>query len=103
LWLSGGVTFLWMLLGSWVAVFPSTIESSLTWIHNNVWSAIPAVDYGNFHDVWGLSQTRFEVFTLGTLGLVIAFGVVGYLIGSPVRRRQVDLPLETSLEPAAGD
>ncbi|HSD03091.1 MAG TPA: APC family permease [Gaiellales bacterium] len=103
LWICGTLVFLWMLLGSWVAIFPSTIESALTWIHDNVWSAIPAVDYGNFRDVWGVSQLRFEVFTLGTLALVIAFGVAGYMVGSPVRRRQVDLPLETILEPAAGD
>ena len=103
LWVCGVLVFLWMLLGSWVAIFPSTIESGLTKLHNNVWSGIPAVDYGNFHDIWGLSQTRFEVFTLGTLGLVIAFAVAGYLVGSPVRRRQVDLPLEAALEPAAGD
>jgi glutamate:GABA antiporter len=103
LWLCGGLTFFWMLLGSWVAVFPSTIESSLTWIHDNVWSAIPAVDYGNFQDVWGLSQTRFEVFTLGTLALVVLFAIAGYIVGSPVRQRQVDLPLETGFEPAAGD
>jgi amino acid transporter len=103
LWVCGVLVFLWMLLGSWVAIFPSTIESALTKLHNNVWSAIPAVDYGNFHDVWGLSQTRFEVFTLGTLGFVIALAIAGYLAGAPVRRREVDIPLETALEPATGD
>jgi amino acid transporter len=103
LWVCGVLVFLWMLLGSWVAIFPSTIETALTKLHNNVWSAIPAVDYGNFHDVWGLSQTRFEVFTLGTLGFVIAFAVAGYVAGTPVRRREVDIPLETALEPATGD
>ena len=103
LWISGGITFLWMLLGSWVAVFPSTIESGLTKIHNNVWSAIPAVDYGNFKDIWGLSQSRFEAFTLGTLGVVILFAIVGYVIGTPVRQRQVDIPLEGGLETASGD
>jgi glutamate:GABA antiporter len=103
LWLAGSITFLWMLLGSWVAVFPSTIESSLTWIHNNVWSVIPAVSYGNFEDIWGLSQARFEVFTLGTLGLVVVFAVAGYLVGTPVRQRQVDIPLDRGLEPATGD
>ncbi len=103
LWVCGILVFLWMLLGSWVAIFPSTIESALTKLHNNVWSAIPAVDYGNFHEVWGLSQARFEAFTLGTLGLVIAFAIGGYLVGAPVRRRQVDIPLAVGLEPASGD
>jgi amino acid transporter len=103
LWISGGITFLWMLLGSWVAVFPSTIESGLTKLHNNVWSAIPAVDYGNFKDIWGLSQARFEAFTLGTLAFVVLFAIVGYVIGTPVRQRQVDIPLEGGLEAASGD
>jgi hypothetical protein len=35
--------------------------------------------------------------------VIIAFAVVGYVLGAPVRRRIADVPLEASLEPAAGD
>jgi hypothetical protein len=53
---------------------------------------------------YGVSRTRFEVFTLGTLGVIIAFAVLGYALGAPVRARQVDVPIETAgLEPATGD
>jgi hypothetical protein len=54
-------------------------------------------------DTYGVSWAKFEVFTLGTLGLVVLLGVACYLAGAPVRRREVDIPLETALEPATGD
>jgi hypothetical protein len=43
------------------------------------------------------------VFTLGTLAIVLVFGVIGYILAAPVRAQTVDVPLESGLEPAAGD
>ena len=57
-------------------------------------------DY-NFVDSWGVSRLRFEVFTLGTLAVVIAYAVVGYLAGKSVREQVVDVPLAPA--PAGGD
>jgi hypothetical protein len=88
-WISGVLCTAWMLLGSWAAVFPGTIDEYIFGLHYSV------------PDNYGVSRTRFEVFTLGTLGVVIALAVVGYIMGKPVRERQVDVPLGT-LE-AAGD
>jgi amino acid transporter len=88
-WVSGVLCTAWMLLGSWAAVFPGTIDEYIFGLHYSV------------HDNYGVSRARFEVFTLGTLGVVVAFAVVGYIIGKPVRERQVDVSLG-SLE-AAGD
>ncbi|MFF5076280.1 APC family permease [Actinoplanes sp. NPDC000266] len=68
----GALCFAWILLGSWVAVFPGTLESLFN------------IDY-SFTDIWGVSQTRFEVFTLGTLIVLLILGVVGYLRGARVR------------------
>jgi hypothetical protein len=31
---------------------------------------------------------RFEVFTLGTLGVIIGVAVIAYLLGAPVRNRE---------------
>jgi amino acid transporter len=88
LWVIGGICTFWTLMGSWVAIFPDTLE--------RVFNA----DYG-FVGYWGVSRLRFEVFTLGTLGIVIAFAVLGYILGKPVRDRSVDVPL---VNPAtAGD
>jgi glutamate:GABA antiporter len=89
-WIVGILCTGWAVLGSWVAVFPDTLEY------------VFGANY-NFNDSWGVSRLRFEVFTLGTLAVVIAIAVVGYVLGAPVRQRQVDLPLEAGLEPATGD
>ena len=63
----------WVVLGSWVAVFPGTLEKLLN------------VSYG-FKDNWGVTRTKFEVYTFATLGIILAFAVVGYLAGAGVRR-----------------
>ena len=69
----GTICFAWVLLGSWVAVFPGTLE------------AVFGIDYP-FEDYWGVTQVEFEVFTLGTLGVLLVLGVVGYARGARVRR-----------------
>ena len=55
------------------------------------------VGYG-FVDSWGVTQARFEVFTLGTLAVVIAFGIIGYFFGAPVRNETDHRPLEAQPE-----
>ena len=59
-WISGVLCTAWMLLGSWVAIFPGTIDEYVFGLHYSV------------HDAYGVSRARFEVFTLGTLGVVVA-------------------------------
>jgi amino acid transporter len=75
-WVAGIVCTAWMLLGSWVAIFPGTIDEYVFGLHYSV------------QDAYGVSRLRFEVFTLGTLGVIIAVAVIGYLLGAPVRRRE---------------
>jgi amino acid transporter len=60
------LVFLWILFGSFVAVFPDVLERLF------------GVEY-DFEDYWGVSQTTFEVFTLGTLAVIIGIAVGGYL------------------------
>jgi amino acid transporter len=74
----GWTAFAWILLGSWVAVFPGTLERLF------------GEDYP-FEDYWGVSQTTFETFTLGTLAFLILLCAVGYLRGAAVRS-QVGAP-----------
>lgn len=57
--------YAWVLLGSWVAVFPGTLER------------VFGVDY-DFLDTWGVSRLTFEFFTVGTLVVLIALAVAGY-------------------------
>jgi glutamate:GABA antiporter len=71
--LMGWLCFFWIALGSWVAVFPGTLEPLF------------GADY-DFTDTWGVSRTTFEVFTIGTLVVLLVLGFVGYVLGAPVRR-----------------
>jgi amino acid transporter len=82
----GWVAFAWILLGSWVAVFPGTLERLF------------GEDYP-FEDYWGVSQTKFEVLTLGTLAFLLVLCAVGYVRGAGVRGR-VGAPVPHSV-PAA--
>jgi amino acid transporter len=90
LWLFTGVITAWMVLGSWVALFPGTLERLFGKSYN-------------IHDVYGVTRMRFEVFTLGTLVIILAIGVVGYWMGAPVRADEVDvsLVLDEELAPAS--
>ena len=63
-----GLTTFWAALGTWVAVFPGTLEPLF------------GLDY-DFLDNWGVTQLRFEVFTLGTLAVLTIIAVAGYLTG----------------------
>jgi amino acid transporter len=80
MWIAGGICTAFVLLASFVAVFPDVIEKAL------------GAGY-NFKDTWGISRMRFEVFTLGTLAVIIAFAVIGYWLGRPVREQEADLAL----------
>jgi amino acid transporter len=88
-WIGGGVTLAWIILGSWIAVFPDTIENSV------------GAGY-NFHNYWGISRLRFEVFTLGTLAVIAVIGIIGYLMGASTRAATVDLPIATTLDDTTG-
>ena len=80
IWVSTILTTAWIALGSWVAVFPDTLERLF------------GVGYG-FKDSWSVSQGTFEVLTLGTLAVILVFGVIGYVAGAGVRRDTVEIPL----------
>jgi len=71
----GWSAFAWVVLGSWVAVFPGTLERLF------------GEEYP-FKEYWGVSQTTFEVFTLGTLAFLLALCAVGYVRGARVRAIQ---------------
>jgi amino acid transporter len=86
---ASGLATAWVALGSWVAVFPGTLESLF------------GVAY-NFKDTWGVSRATYETLTLSTLAVVLLIAVVGYAVSSDVRADVVELPIEPEpLEPAA--
>ncbi|MFJ5310046.1 APC family permease [Streptomyces sp. NPDC088350] len=59
------LVYVWILIGSWVALFPGTLEALL------------GIDY-DFHGTWGVSRATFEAFTLGTVVLLLVIGAAGY-------------------------
>jgi amino acid transporter len=80
IWVSTALTTLWILLGSWVAVFPDTLERLF------------GVGYG-FKGTWGVTQGVFEALTLGTLGVIVGVGLIGYAAGRRVRAEAAVVPL----------
>jgi amino acid transporter len=85
LWACAVLATFWIALGSWVSVFPGTLEPLL------------GVDYGPFEDSWGVSRAKFEALTLGTLAAVVVIALVGYALGARTRRQAAEL----ALDPAA--
>jgi amino acid transporter len=79
IWAMVTLTTGWMALGSWVAVWPGTLEE----LFGKPYS---------MQDSYGVSRLRFEVFTLGTLAIIVLIGIAGYVAGAGVRARTVDVP-----------
>lgn len=65
-YVSAALVYAWILVGSWSALFPGTLERLL------------GVAY-DFHGTWGVSRTTFEVFTLGTVLILLVLGTAGRL------------------------
>jgi amino acid transporter len=72
MWVAVGLITCWTLLGSWVAVFPGTLER------------VFGVDY-DFVGTWGLSRGKFELYTFGTLAVIVIVAAAGYIGGARVR------------------
>jgi amino acid transporter len=87
LWVSTILITGWILLGSWVAVFPNTLERLF------------GVGY-DFKDSWGVTQGEFEALTLGTLAIILAIALIGYWFGRDVRAQGVEVPIEAVIPPS---
>jgi amino acid transporter len=87
LWVGGVLTTFWVALGSWVAVFPGTLEKLF------------GLSY-DFHGTWGVSRGKFEALTLGTLGVIVVVALIGYWLGRPVRERSAQVALAAEIPTA---
>jgi amino acid transporter len=86
LWVSTILTTFWIALGSWVAVFPDTLER------------VFGVGYG-FKASWGVGEGEFELLTLGTLAVITAFALVGYWFATSLRRQSTTVELPVAMAP----
>ena len=73
------ITF-WVVLGSWTAVFPGTLDELF------------GLGY-SFDENWGVSQGTFMLFTLGTLAVIIAIFLAGFRAAASVRAYTVPVSL----------
>lgn len=76
-----GLTFVWVAFGSFVAVFPGVLQHLL------------GVSY-DFKGTWSVSRLTFEVFTIGTLAVVVGLAAAGYAWRRLVGRDGVDTEAE---------
>jgi hypothetical protein len=83
------MTNFWVALGSWVAVFPGTLESLF------------GVEY-DFLGTWGTSRGTYELLTIGTLVIIAIVAMIGYAMGAGVRRDQVTVPIEPGADAGSG-
>ncbi len=81
IWVSTILVTFWIALGSWVAVFPDTLERLF------------GVGY-TFKPSWGVTEGTFEGLTLGTLAVIVVIGLIGYAFAGEVRAQQADVTLE---------
>jgi glutamate:GABA antiporter len=87
IWVSTILVTGWILLGSWVAVFPDTLERLF------------GVGYA-FKDSWGVTQGEFEALTLGTLAVILVVALIGFSFGRDVRAEGVAVPIEAVIPPS---
>ncbi|MGZ4277009.1 MAG: APC family permease [Solirubrobacteraceae bacterium] len=85
---AGAITTFWVALGSWVAVFPGTLERLF------------GLDY-NFKDTWGVTRSTFEELTIGTLLVILVVALVGYALSGSVRAHRAELALQSDVEGGA--
>lgn len=67
------VTTAFVAFGSWVSIFPGTLEALVGMPHD-------------FSKAQGVSYASFEALTLGTLAFIIVMALIGYWRGAPLRR-----------------
>jgi amino acid transporter len=80
----GVLSTFWVAVGSWVAVFPGTLEKLF------------GLSY-DFHGTWGVSRSTFETLTVGALIVMLIFAIVGYWLAAPVRARTATVPLDDAV------
>ncbi len=87
MWIATVLITVGVALGSWVAVFPGTLEKLF------------GLSY-DFRGTWGVSRGTFEALTLGTLAAIVLLVIVGYATGRAVREdAAVDIPIVDKPDP----
>jgi glutamate:GABA antiporter len=86
IWVSTAMITFWVALGSWIGVFPDTLEKLF------------GVGYG-FKGYWNVDRLTFEYLTIGTLAVIVLVGILGYWAAAGVRRQTVPVEIGSGLAP----
>jgi amino acid transporter len=78
----------WMVIGSWVAFVPGTLERALGFEYD-------------YHDIWGVSFARYEAISAGIVVLIAVLTAIGYILAAPVRAQSAEVALEPQIGQAA--
>jgi hypothetical protein len=78
----------WMVIGSWVAFVPGTLERALGFEYD-------------YHDIWGVSFARYEAISIGIVVLIAVLTAIGYILAAPVRAQSAEVALEPQIGQAA--
>ena len=68
----GSILFLYICIGSIGVVFPGTLES------------VFGLEY-DFQEIWGMARADVQLFTAGTMLVVILISIAGYMGGKKLR------------------
>jgi amino acid transporter len=84
----------WMVLGSWAAFVPGTIERALGFSYD-------------YQDTWGVSFARYEVLSIAIIVVIAVLSAAGYVLAAPVRAQAAEVSLDphagVAAAPASGD
>jgi glutamate:GABA antiporter len=84
----------WMVLGSWAAFVPGTIERALGFSYD-------------YNANWGVSFARYEALSAGIIVLIAVLTAIGYALAAPVRAQTASVELDPLAHqagaPASGD
>ncbi len=88
-----------MLVAAVLTTFFTAVGSIEALVPGLIWKIL-GQDYGSFVEAWGVTRTRFEVLTLGSVAIVIVLALIGYSAGKRVRDQDVTVPIGGPAQPS---
>ena len=88
-WIIGCLTTLWAALATVAGVWPGFLTDS---------PSQGLMDAYSFS-----SRTQFEAIAFGSIAVILAIGVLFYILGTPTRRQLVDVPIQHDVDPGTAE
>jgi hypothetical protein len=88
-WIIGCLTTVWAALATVAGVWPGFLTDS---------PSQGLMDAYSFD-----SRAQFETIAFGSIAVILAIGVLFYVLGTPTRRQIVDVPIQPEVDPGAAE